>query len=123
MLPHYTKLTKYIFLVFIIILLAYAYFEAQKVLFGPEIHLGNKSITTVYDQKIKISGNVKNVTTLILDGRPLLIDDTGNFMETILLIKGINMFTFSAKDKFGNVTKNTMRVFYQPRATLQQTKK
>jgi len=120
MLPNHTKLTKYIFIAFIIVLLGYAYFEAQNILFGPQINLGSNSTITVQDQKIKITGTVKNVTSLTLDGRPLLIDESGAFTDTLILAKGANTFVFNAQDKFTNTTSNTLRVYYQPNTTPQQ---
>jgi len=114
MLPHHTKLTKYIFFAFLLVILLYTYFEAQNLLFGPQIFLGTQSSITVKTERIDIKGSVKNVSFLSLDGRPLLVDSTGAFDEVMLLAKGLNIFTFSAQDRFGRTSEKKLRVFYSP---------
>lgn len=114
MLPHHTKLTKYIFFAFLVVILFYTYFEAQNLLFGPQIYLGTQSALTVKTERIDMKGSVKNVSFLSLDGRPLLVDSTGAFDEVMLLAKGLNVFTFVAEDRFGRKTVKKLRVVYEP---------
>lgn len=112
MLPHHSKLTKYLFAIFVVIVLFYAYFEARNLLYGPQIVLQNEEAITVYDELIEISGTVKNVVEITLSGRPVFIDDTGFFTEKLLLAEGLNRFVFEARDKFDHKTQEVLEVVY-----------
>lgn len=114
MLPHHSKLTKYFFAIFVLILLFYAFFEAQNMIYGPQIVIENGEAITVQEELIEISGTVKNVVEITLSGRTIFIDDTGLFSEKLLLAKGLNTFIFEARDKFNHQTKEILQVVYQP---------
>ncbi len=114
MLPHHTKITKYFFLAFIILLFVYGYFEAQNLLLGPQINLGTQESITVDEELIEISGIVRNVIEITLSGRSVLISDEGVFSEELLLSEGLNEFVFEAKDKFGREKIETLEVVYKP---------
>ncbi|QSH39087.1 hypothetical protein JXR01_02135 [Candidatus Kaiserbacteria bacterium] len=113
MLPHHSKLTKYLFAAFVVVLLFYAYFEARNILYGPQIVLQDGEAITVHDELIEISGTVKNVVEITLSGRPVFIDDTGLFTEKLLLAEGLNRFVFEARDKFDHKTQEVLEVVYQ----------
>jgi len=86
-------------------------------LYGPQIVLSNASgAITVHDERIEIKGTAKNVVEITLSGRPVFINDEGMFTERLLLTKGLNRFTFEAKDKFGHATQEILEVVYQPPA-------
>lgn len=114
MLPHHSKLTKYLFALFVLIVLFYAYFEARNMLYGPQIVLATEDAITVHEELIEISGTVKNVVEITLSGRSVFIDDTGLFTEKILLSEGLNRFVFEARDKFDHTTKEVLEVVYKP---------
>lgn len=117
----HNRLVKYAFGIFVLIVLVYAYFEAQNILYGPQITLANEDgAITVQTSRIEISGSTKNVVDISLDGRSLIVDDTGVFTEEILLAEGLNRFTFMARDKFGRVKKERLEVVYQPQVPLEQ---
>ena len=113
MLPHHSKLTKYLFAAFVVVLLFYAYFEARNLLYGPQIVLQSGEAITVQDELIEISGTVKNVVEITLSGRPVFIDDTGFFTEKLLLAEGLNRFVFEARDKFNRQTQEVLEIVYQ----------
>ncbi|MBF05283.1 hypothetical protein CL644_01080 [bacterium] len=113
MLPHHSKLTKYFFAAFVVVLLFYAYFEARNLLYGPQIVLQSGEAITVQEELIEISGTVKNVVEITLSGRPVFIDDTGFFTEKLLLADGLNRFVFEARDKFNRKTQEVLEVVYQ----------
>ncbi|PCI30654.1 hypothetical protein COB52_01300 [Candidatus Kaiserbacteria bacterium] len=114
MLPHHTKITKYFFLAFLILLFVYGYFEARNLLWGPQISLGTQEAITVDTELIEISGTVKNVIEITLSGRSVLISDEGVFSEELLLSEGLNEFIFEAKDKFGREKTEILEVVYKP---------
>ena len=118
-----SRISKYLFAVFIIVVLVYAYFEAQNLLFGPKITLASEGgAITVRNELIDISGTVENVSSISLDGRPVVIRDTGEFTERILLAEGINTFTFIAADRFGRKRSEVLHVVYIPPPETEQNR-
>ena len=116
MLPHHSKLTKYFFAAFFVVVLLYAYFEARNIIYGPQIVLqSGDGALTVENELIEIRGTVKNVVDITLGGRSVTIDDTGLFVEKLLLAEGVNRFEFEARDKFGNTTSEVLEVVYVPK--------
>tara|TARA_B100000745_G_scaffold80603_1_gene49658 strand:- start:933 stop:1313 length:381 start_codon:yes stop_codon:yes gene_type:complete len=114
MLPHQSHITKYFFIALVLLILVYAYFEARNMLYGPQIFIDSREAITVTDEKIEISGQVKNVVEITLSGNPVFIDDVGVFNETRLLAEGINRFVFEAKDKFGRTKEEILEIIYTP---------
>lgn len=114
MLPYHTKITKYFFIIFVLLVLAYAYFQAHNVLFGPSITISTpESGFTVESQLVEITGGVSNVAEFSLDGRTIILNESGEFTEKLLLAPGVNTFEFIAKDKFGRQRNEILQVFYQ----------
>ncbi len=88
------------FLLFIII---YAFFRTKDVVLGVKITDVNiVDGAKVTDNIQKITGNARNAVNLTLNGRPISIDQRGNFDETIILLPGYNIVDIYAKDEFGN---------------------
>ena len=115
MLPHQSPFTKYFFLAFVLIVLLYGVFEAQKIIFGPRINLSEDTgAITVHTNTVELNGSVANVVDISLNGRSLFISDTGTFNERVLLAPGINTFTFNALDKFNRTTSETLQILYVP---------
>ena len=121
MFTHRPKIAKYLFGVFVIVVLIYAFFEARNLLYGPQINLGTTGAITVHAELVEISGTVKNVSEITLDGRPVLIDDTGAFTERLLLARGLNRFDFRAKDRFGRSRKEVLEIVFIPESETGDT--
>lgn len=121
MLLHHTRITKYLFAAFVLIVLVYAYFEARNMLYGPQIVLETTGAITVHDELVEISGTVKNVVEITLAGRLVFIDDTGFFTERLLLAEGVNRFVFEARDKFDNTKREVLEIVYQPKEDKQRS--
>ncbi|MAZ67434.1 hypothetical protein CL652_01540 [bacterium] len=119
---HRSKTTKYFFALFVAIVLVYAYFEAQNMLYGPQIILNADEAVTVQEELIEISGTAKNVVEITLSGRPVFIDDSGVFVEKLLLAEGVNRFIFQARDKFGREERKVLEVVYQPPDTFKRAR-
>ena len=117
MLPHNTYLTKYLFGVFVLLILIYAGFELHAYRSGPQINLAlPRDGITVHSPLIEISGSVENVTNLSLDDDPILLDEQRHFTKKLLLVEGVNRFDFVAQDKFGKSHSKRITVFYQKEA-------
>lgn len=116
MLPHHTKITKYLFVLFIILILGYAYISSRNLLWGPQIIInGPQDGISVETELVEITGAVKNVIDITLSGRSVFITEEGVFTERLLLSEGINRFVFEARDKFGRETREILQIVYDPK--------
>lgn len=105
--------------VFFLFIIIYAFFRSADLLFGVKIKNvnitdGAKSTESI----ITITGNAKNAVLLSLNGREVSIDKKGNFEETIALLKGYNIISIIAKDKFGHIDEENYKLIYEAEATV-----
>ncbi len=72
-------------------------------------------VVTSSDQTVVVSGqtNSDGNTTVTINGYRAIIDDNGNFSESIPITNGDNTITIIATDNSGNVTQITKKVTYQ----------
>lgn len=98
--------SKWIILILIFVFAVYGLFKAENLLLGPKIAINTpKNGQTFASPDIEISGQVKNISLLYLNGRQIFTDKNGYFKETVLLAKGYNIVELKAKDKFGREIK------------------
>ena len=100
--------------IFFILIIIFAFIGSKDLIFGVKIR--NVNITdgiTVTENIIKLTGNAKNAINLTLDGREILIDERGNFSETIALLSGYNIINIRVKDKFGYVDEKNYKIMYK----------
>lgn len=115
MLPHQTSLTKYLFGLFLIVVLVYAYFAARNMLYGPQIHIDAPAEgITVHSSLIQITGTVENVAVLKLEGTIIPVDEQGTFTDTLAVAPGINTLVLTAEDTFGRTHEQTLTILYTP---------
>lgn len=74
---------------------------------GPVITVAEpENGATVPDSLITIEGTGRNVASLYLNGRKILLDDKSAFSESLLLAYGYNILELEAHDRFNRtVTK------------------
>ncbi len=99
--------------IFFLLIFGYASFVSHNLIVGVKI----KNVNLVDGAKVinsvqEITGNAKNATNLILNGREISIDENGNFNETIALLSGYNIINIKARDKFGYVDEKNYKVTY-----------
>lgn len=97
------KILKGSFLLLIIcIILGYGIFATHNVLLGPSLVIsGPQNGSNFHVPSVSIKGTVYRIKELFLNGRPITIDNKGNFNEVVLLAPGYNVFTLEVRDKFG----------------------
>jgi len=96
-----------------IALIAYVIHQGWAVIVGPRIELsgpGNGAVFT--DPVIHIFGVATNTTYITVNGRPILIDEQGNFNEEFVLSPGDNIVSMYARDRFGNEYTTMREVMY-----------
>lgn len=98
----------------------YAYFETSEVLSGPTLEvISPKNGYSSPSELVEISGNVKNVSYMYLNGRPIFADTSGFFKEKITLSKGYNSIFIETQDRIGNKKSEILElVFSGNRASL-----
>ena len=104
--------------VFFLFIVIYAFSRSRDLIFG--IKIKNVSIDglpaqtgiKVANNVLKVTGNAKRATNLILNGREIFIDENGNFDEMIALLSGYNIINIRAKDKFGYVDEKNYKLIY-----------
>lgn len=94
-----------------IIIVAYSFFQAQKILVGPVINVSTPQNGATYNQTlIEITGQAKNIAYINLDDRQMYTDKDGNFSEKLLLSPGYNVVKLDAWDKFGKQTEKKLQL-------------
>lgn len=112
MLPYSdSRFTRYAFAFFFVLVIAYAYYEAQGILFGPRIDISAEA-PVVSDPYVKIEGHAEHISSLSMNGKQIAVTESGGFSEPYLLAPGSNRITLEAQDKYGHRTERTLEIVY-----------
>ena len=110
MLPYRDSRFTYIALgVFFLVVIGYAYFEAQGILFGPSISITSQP-TEVHEPFIIIKGQADRIASLSMNGTTIPVTETGAFEEPYLLAPGYNRIILMAEDKYGRTRTKAMEI-------------
>lgn len=114
MLPYRDSRLTYITLaIFFVLLLGYAAFEAQGILFGPRIAV-TSNVTEVSEPFIVIKGQAERIAALTMNGNAVSVTETGSFEQPYLLAPGYNRITLEAHDRYGHRTSSLLEIVYTP---------
>jgi len=96
---------KFIFVLAVLLVLGYGFFEARKLIGGPSITLdtpldGSATSSTT----VVISGLASNISFLTINDSPAFTDEAGRFSERLSPPPGYAIFTVAATDRFGRRT-------------------
>ncbi|MBU6370710.1 MAG: hypothetical protein KGH93_01300 [Patescibacteria group bacterium] len=98
-----------------IIVLGYALYEMHRLITGPSIVVKfPQNGATIATSTISVSGVAKNISDITLDGRPISIEENGDFSETIVLSPGYNVIDIAAEDRFGSTEEKRIEITYRP---------
>jgi hypothetical protein len=108
------KILKITFLsLLFLFIVVFAFFRSKDLILGVKIkNINIFDGEKVMDSILKINGNAKNAKTLTLNGRSILIDQKGNFDETIVLFSGYNVINIKAQDKFGHIDEKNYKIMH-----------
>jgi len=121
MLPYRdSALTKIALVIFFLIILGYAYFEARGILFGPTIQIA-QSIQEVSSPYIDITGTTTHIADLMMNGQSVPVTEAGVFDIPYALSPGYNRIVLDAKDKYGKSTEKVIEIVYTPATTTAAT--
>lgn len=63
---------------------------------------------------VDVAGNTEAESEIYLNNQSIPLDERGNFSTVIQLTKGVNVLTFSVKNRLGSVTTKKITVNYKP---------
>ncbi len=110
------RITRIVLVLFFVLIVGYAYFEARGVLYGPNIQV-NSDVQQVSDPFISIQGKAERIADLSMNGRPISVTEDGAFDEPYLLAPGLNRIMLDATDRYGRTTQQIVEVVYSPTST------
>ena len=114
MLPYReTRFSTLFLILFFLVVIGYAYFEARALLFGPTITLPLTE-TVVHDPLVLVRGRAENIASLFMNGKQIPVAEDGAFEEPYVLYVGYNRVVLSAIDKYGTSKDKTLEIVYEP---------
>ncbi len=114
MLPYRdSMLTRIVLIIFFLLVLGYAYFEARGFLLGPSISIAG-SVSTVHDPFVHITGTAQRISSLSMNGQPIPVTESGAFDQPYVLAPGVNRIVFDAKDTYGRTSRQVVEIVYEP---------
>lgn len=114
---HNTPTLHKIFLsIAVLSLVGYAFFNSRFLLQGPEIVLADvnsdSNIIHTDTKDFSLKGKVKHSSYITVNNRPIMVDESGNFNEKLLLSNGVSIIDIYARDKFGKEAREKIDVVY-----------
>ena len=102
-----------IFLMILLFIIGYAFFTSHDIILGPEIIIFEpKNGDSFATSSVIIKGRVFRVKEISLNGRPIIIDNEGNFLENVLLAPGYNVSSIIIQDKFKRIKEYRLELVY-----------
>lgn len=108
-----SRLTKIAFIIFFILILAYAFYEARGIVFGPEITI-TSGVQEVREPYVRITGKAERIAKLSMNGKEIPVTEGGVFDQPYLLSPGLNRILLDATDKYGRTTQKLVGIIYTP---------
>ncbi|OGE73992.1 MAG: hypothetical protein A3C49_04330 [Candidatus Doudnabacteria bacterium RIFCSPHIGHO2_02_FULL_42_25] len=97
-----------------LIAIIYVGLEIRSVLAPPYLNLEEPgSDVTVDGNSVVVAGTGEIGAAVFINNQPVLMDQNGNFTETLLLSPGVNIIEVTEKNKFDKVSKITRQVTSQ----------
>ena len=104
-----TKILTIATLAILLLILIYALFNARLLIAGPQIIIKSPENGSDFDRPlIQIEGEAHNTSFISMNGRPIYVNENGEFKEKLLLPEGTSIIKFDAKDRFERNTEVTL---------------
>lgn len=97
-----TALRIFFGIIVVVLIVAYALFQARHLITGPIITLSEPLPAVISTSTFMVRGKAENIVSLSLNGRPIFTTDEGTFEEVVTLTEGYTILTIEAKDRYGN---------------------
>ena len=105
------KIEVLLIIMLIMTALSYGIFRAYPLLAGPQVEIYSPSDNDIVSSTtFEISGKVKRVKEISVQGRLIPIDTEGNFREVLVAYAPYTILTVTATDFYGATIQKTLRV-------------
>ena len=96
--------------IFLVLVVAgYSIWRSSDYARGPRITISEPADwSSVQASTTPIRGVVERAHIVTMNGKPVSIDESGNFNEIIIVFPGTNIVTFTAKDQFGRTVEKRL---------------
>lgn len=109
-----SQLWKTILCVFSIVVVGYGIFRIIPIVRGVQIITTNTTESQIENNSLMLNGQALHARSLSINGRPILIDPSGEFNDEIILTSGINKIMLSAVDVRGKTHTKELVMVGQP---------
>lgn len=97
----------------VVVIIGYGIWISRDLLFGITMRVsGIEDGTSVTAPILELSGVARHANAVTLDGRPVAMNEHGDWADAIALLPGYNVVTVAATDKFGRTIAHSYRVYY-----------
>jgi len=101
-------------LVLLLIVATFAIFRSFNYFQGPGLEIYAPINGSIIESSIiKISGQAVRITKISLNGRPINVDEKGNWSETLIVFPGLNLITIKVQDQFGRTVSKQLDIVGQ----------
>ncbi len=109
----FAKLVRLIVLIAIVVVIAgYVAFRSLPYLKGPTISIFQPiNGSSISSTTLTIIGRASRINSLSMNDNPVLVDETGNFKETVVVFPGLNVISFYATDQFQRSIKQELKIY------------
>lgn len=105
------KIETYFIVSLVLLSLLYGAFRSYPLIAGPSITIYNPHDgDTVASTTFEISGEVKRVKEITINGRPIPISTDGHFIELVMAQPPYTLLVITATDFYGATLTKTLRV-------------
>lgn len=106
------KLGIYFYIFLVVSCIGYGIFRVYPLISKPKIVIHNlKDGSPVTYPTFQIIGNIKRANKIELQGKPINIDENGNFGEELVALLPYTIITIKAVSKYNKESIQTIRVF------------
>ena len=110
--PFFIKFS--IFSAIFLMIVGYVVYNSRVLIEGPKIELESPTNwATVSEKLLQIKGVTRNTTSISINDRPINVDESGRFSESLLLSPGYNIILIEANDKFDRKATERLDLFYK----------
>ncbi len=105
-------MTRYLIAIILFVIIGYGLVKALPLLSGPTLSVVSpKEYATITSGIVTVSGDVKRIAELTLNGAPILHNENGHFSTTLTFPRGTSILTLTASDLFGRHITITRTIF------------
>lgn len=97
----------------------YVLYQARFILTGPVVTLTESGTEVTNERVVAVAGTARNITDITVNGRPIMTDEQGYFLENIILENGYTIVSVTARDRYGRTTTARRSFVYRPQSALQ----